>query len=111
MIRNIKTFEVIFSRNTLSGMIFLPYGIVGTCTNTFVRLVYIYMFICTELIEETGRSPGLIFGLARTSSKFENLKKIKNSEISNFFRIPEARSAKLKQTTTASRLFFAQSKS
>ena len=29
------------------------------------------MFICTELIEETGRSPGLIFGLARTGSKFE----------------------------------------
>ena len=32
------------------------------------------MFICTELIEETGRPPGLIlacgniFGLARTSS-------------------------------------------
>ena len=23
------------------------------------------MIICTELIEETGRSPGLIFGLAR----------------------------------------------
>ena len=33
------------------------------------------MFICTELIGETGRSPGLnlacmdIFGLARTSSR------------------------------------------
>ena len=26
-------------------------------------LVYIYMFICTELIEETGRPPGLIFGM------------------------------------------------
>ena len=26
------------------------------------------MFICTKLIEETGRPPGLIFGLARTSS-------------------------------------------
>ena len=26
------------------------------------------MFICSELIEETGRPPGLIFGLARTSS-------------------------------------------
>ena len=25
-------------------------------------LVYIYMFICSELIEETGRPPGLIFG-------------------------------------------------
>ena len=30
--------------------------------------VYIYMFICTELIEETGRPPGLIFGLVRTNS-------------------------------------------
>ena len=28
----------------------------------------IYMLICAELIEETGRRPGLIFGLARTSS-------------------------------------------
>ena len=26
------------------------------------------MFICTELIEETGGPPGLIFGLARTNS-------------------------------------------
>ena len=25
--------------------------------------VYISMFICTELIEETGRPPGLIFGM------------------------------------------------
>ena len=31
---------------------FLPQGIEG-----------IYMFICTELIEETGRPPGLIFGM------------------------------------------------
>ena len=36
------------------------------------------MFICTELIEETGRPPGLIFGmweylcLARTSSSLGN---------------------------------------
>ena len=35
------------------------------------------MFKCTELIEETGRPPGLIFGmwgyfgLVRTSSSFE----------------------------------------
>ena len=28
------------------------------------------MYICTELIEEIGRPPGLIFGLARTSSSF-----------------------------------------
>ena len=25
--------------------------------------VYIHMFICTELIEETGRPPGLNFGM------------------------------------------------
>ena len=29
--------------------------------NTFGRLVY--MFICTELIEDTGRAPGLISGM------------------------------------------------
>ena len=44
------------------------------------------MFICTELIEETGRPPGLIFacgdifGLARTGSilgkKFTHLTKL-----------------------------------
>ena len=36
----------------------------------YEKLIYIhiYMFICSELIEETGRPPGLIFGLARTSS-------------------------------------------
>ena len=32
-----------------------------------MRAIYIYMciymFICKELIEETGRSPGLIFGM------------------------------------------------
>ena len=33
----------------------------------------IYMFICTEFIEETGRPPGLIFGLARTSSSLEEI--------------------------------------
>ena len=37
------------------------------------------MFICTELIEETGRLPGLIFGmwgyfgLARASSSLGNI--------------------------------------
>ena len=30
--------------------------------------IYIYMFICKELIEETGRPPRLIFGLAEISS-------------------------------------------
>ena len=25
--------------------------------------IYIYMFICSELIEEIGRPPGLIFGM------------------------------------------------
>ena len=27
------------------------------------RLKYIYMSVCSELIEETGRPPGLIFGM------------------------------------------------
>ena len=38
--------------------------------------VCIYMFICSELIEETGRPPGLIFGMWRYfwpgSDKFES---------------------------------------
>ena len=42
--------------------------------------VYIYMFICSELIEETGRPPGLIFGMCGYfwpgSDKFESWKKI-----------------------------------
>ena len=40
----------------------------------------IYMFICSELIEETGRPPGLIFGMwgyfGPGSDKFESWKKI-----------------------------------
>ena len=31
------------------------------------------MFICSELIEETGRPPGMIFVLVRTSSSFEKV--------------------------------------
>ena len=34
------------------------------------------MFICTELIEETGIPPGLIFGLARTSSSLGKFSQI-----------------------------------
>ena len=36
------------------------------------------MFICTELIEETGRPPGLIFGMWGyfVGIKFESWKKI-----------------------------------
>ena len=41
--------------------------------------VCIYMFICTELIEETGRPPGLIFAMwgyfLPGSDKFEFWKK------------------------------------
>ena len=41
-------------------------------------LVHIYMFICSELIEETGRLPGLIFGMWGYfwpgSDKFESWK-------------------------------------
>ena len=48
------------------------------CTNTTERAVY--MFICKELIEETGRPPGLIFGMWGYfwpgSDKFESWKKI-----------------------------------
>ena len=40
----------------------------------------IYMFICSELIEETGRPPGLIFCMRGyfwpASDKFESWKKI-----------------------------------
>ena len=52
--------------------------------------VCIYMFICTELIEETGRPPGLIFGmrgyfcLAETSSSLE--KNHINADISHLIR-------------------------
>ena len=28
-----------------------------------IYMLYIYMFICAELIEETGKPPGLIFGM------------------------------------------------
>ena len=35
------------------------------------QLKYIYTFICTELIEETGRPPGMIFRLPRASSSLE----------------------------------------
>ena len=38
----------------------------------------------------------------------QKLKKIKNLKISNFFRISEARSAELKQATTAKRLLLAK---
>ena len=42
--------------------------------------IYIYMFICSELIEETGRHPGLIFGLWGYfwpgSDKFESWKNL-----------------------------------
>ena len=39
------------------------------------------MFICTELIEETGRPPGLIY----VSMIVQNLKKKSKSRISNIF--------------------------
>ena len=42
--------------------------------------IYIYMFICSELIEETGRPPGLIFGMWGYcwpgSDKFESWEEI-----------------------------------
>ena len=50
---------------------------------------------------------------AISSSKYyimmlENLENSKKSKISNFFRISKARSAEMKQTTTAKRSLFAQ---
>ena len=34
------------------------------CVSVYVCMcVRIYMFICSEMIEETGRPPGLIFGM------------------------------------------------
>ena len=46
-------------------------------TNTYGQAVY--MFVCSELIEETGRPPVLIFGMWRYfwpgSDKFEFWKK------------------------------------
>ena len=42
--------------------------------------IYIYMFVCSELIEETGRPPGLIFAMWEYfwpgSDNFESWKKI-----------------------------------
>ena len=47
---------------------------------TMCICVRIYMFICSELIEETGRPPELIFGMwgyfGPGSDKFESRKKI-----------------------------------
>ena len=41
--RYIKTLEIYFSRNNLSGMYISAMCHAGTCTNTFVRLVtYLY---------------------------------------------------------------------
>ena len=46
------------------------------CTNTFVQAVYVYIsiYICYELIEETARHRKLIFGMWESfgygSSKF-----------------------------------------
>ena len=56
---------------------------IWVCTNTFGRLVY--MFLCSELIEETGRPPGLIFGMWGYfwpgSDKFEFWKKFHTFDV------------------------------
>ena len=48
-------------------------------TQFICMCVRIYMFVCLELIEETGRPPGLIFGIWEYlwpgSDKFESWKK------------------------------------
>ena len=81
MIRYIKTFEVIFSTNNLSGMHISTMWHSLNVLKYFCPLsVYIYMFICSELIEETGRPPGLILGMCGYfwpgSDKFESWKKL-----------------------------------
>ena len=64
MIRYIKTLEVIFSTNNLSGMhISTMWHSLNLLKYICPLSVYIYMFICTELIEDTGRPHGLIFGM------------------------------------------------
>ena len=74
MIRFIKTFEVIFNTNNLSGMHISAMWHSLNVLKYFCPLS-VYMFNCTELIEETGRPPGLIFGMWRYfwtgSDKFE----------------------------------------
>ena len=60
MNRYIKMLEVIFSTDNLSGMHISAMWHSLNVLNYFFRLVY--MFICSEFIEETGRPPGLIFG-------------------------------------------------
>ena len=51
MIRYIKTFEVIFSRNNLSGTHIIPCGTVGMSTNTFVCLVYSIPSLVQTLVD------------------------------------------------------------
>ena len=61
-------------RRNMSGNLGL-YKYLWPCSVYVCATVRIYMFICSELIEEVGRSPGLIFGmwgyLWSGSEKFE----------------------------------------
>ena len=62
MIRYIKTFEVIFSTDNLSGMhISAMWHGLNVCK--YFCPLSVYMLICTELIEETGRPTWLIYGI------------------------------------------------
>ena len=54
------------AKNNREAVVFCAIHVVKRPSKRSV-LVYIYMciymFICSELIEETGRPPGLIFGM------------------------------------------------
>ena len=54
------------------------YFVISSFDITGVDCIYICLYVCTELIEETGRPPGLIFGMWRYfwpgSDKFESWK-------------------------------------
>ena len=65
-----------FGDNAGKGKIYQPLYLHIYTIKT--QLISIYMFICIELIEETGRPPGLIFGMRGyfwpDSDKFESWK-------------------------------------
>ena len=62
----------------LSGVEYTELVIYTIKTQLICMCVRIYMFVCSELIEETGRPPGLIFGMWGyfwpSSNKFESWK-------------------------------------
>ena len=84
MVQNLKK---VF-KSKISKKKFIPEARSAVCAKHVVKrpskrsvlvYIYIYMFICTELIEETGRPPGLIlacrniFGPSSLGKKFTHL--------------------------------------